>query len=45
VAAALAQAGVFVGVRGPAVRVSPHLWTTEDDIARLVGTLAAAVRG
>jgi selenocysteine lyase/cysteine desulfurase len=45
VAAALAQAGVFVGVRGPAVRVSPHLWTTEEDVARLVGTLAAAVRG
>jgi selenocysteine lyase/cysteine desulfurase len=44
VAAALADAGVFVGVRGPAVRVSPHLWTTEEDIARLVGALAAAVR-
>jgi selenocysteine lyase/cysteine desulfurase len=45
VAAALAEAGVFVGVRGPAVRVSPHLWTTEEDVDRLVRALAAAVRG
>jgi selenocysteine lyase/cysteine desulfurase len=45
VAAALAAAGVFVGVRGPAVRVSPHLFTTEEDVGRLVGALATAVRG
>jgi selenocysteine lyase/cysteine desulfurase len=45
VAAALAKAGVFVGVRGPAVRVSPHLFTTEEDVGRLVDALATAVRG
>jgi selenocysteine lyase/cysteine desulfurase len=43
VAAALAEAGVFAGLRGAALRVSPHLWTTEDDIDRLVGALADAV--
>jgi selenocysteine lyase/cysteine desulfurase len=34
-----------VGVRGPAVRVSPHLFTTEEDVGRLVDALATAVRG
>jgi selenocysteine lyase/cysteine desulfurase len=28
---------------GRHVRISPHLWTTGQDIDRLVGTLATAV--
>jgi selenocysteine lyase/cysteine desulfurase len=43
VAAALEAANVFVGVRGTSLRVSPHLWTTEQDIQRLVGALAGAL--
>lgn len=42
-AAALAEANVFAALRGPALRVSPHLWTTEEDVARLLGALAHAV--
>ena len=45
VAAALTEAGVFAGVRGSSLRVSPHLWTTEEDIDRLVGALARAING
>jgi selenocysteine lyase/cysteine desulfurase len=45
VAAALTDAGVFAGVRGASLRVSPHLWTTERDIDRLVAALAGAVHG
>jgi selenocysteine lyase/cysteine desulfurase len=45
VAAALAKAGVFAGVRGSSLRVSPHLWTTEEDVDRLVGALAEATGG
>jgi len=45
VAAALAQAGVFAGLRGSSLRVSPHLWTTEEDVDRLVGALAEATKG
>jgi selenocysteine lyase/cysteine desulfurase len=44
VAAALAQAGVFVGVRGSSLRVSPHLWTTDQDIDRLLAAIADALR-
>ena len=43
VAAELAQRSVHVSVRGSSVRVSPHLWTTERDIAALLDGLAAAV--
>jgi len=43
VAAALAGANVFVGVRGASLRVSPHLWTTDQDIGRLVAALADAL--
>jgi len=43
VAAALAEANVYAALRGPALRVSPHLWTTEQDVDRLVGALARAV--
>jgi selenocysteine lyase/cysteine desulfurase len=42
VAAALADAGVFAGVRGSSLRVSPHLWTTDQDVERLVGALTKA---
>jgi selenocysteine lyase/cysteine desulfurase len=45
VAAALADAGVFAALRGASLRVSPHLWTTQHDIDRLVGALANAVHG
>jgi selenocysteine lyase/cysteine desulfurase len=44
-AAALAEAGVYVGVRGSSLRVSPHLWTTDQDVARLVDVLTKAIDG
>lgn len=40
--ATLADAGVHVGARGAAVRISPHLHTTENDINRLVAALDSA---
>jgi selenocysteine lyase/cysteine desulfurase len=43
VAAALKQANCFVARRGDAIRVSPHLHTTQADVDRLVATLVAAV--
>jgi selenocysteine lyase/cysteine desulfurase len=42
VAGALAEAGVFAGVRGSSLRVSPHLWTTDQDIDRLIDALTTA---
>jgi selenocysteine lyase/cysteine desulfurase len=45
VAAALAKAGVFVGIRGSSLRVSPHLWTTDEDVDRLVAVLRGALDG
>jgi selenocysteine lyase/cysteine desulfurase len=45
VGGALAAAGVFAGVRGSSLRVSPHLWTTDQDVDRLVGALAEATVG
>ena len=45
VAAALADAGVFAGVRGSSLRVSPHLWTTDQDVERLVDALTKATNG
>ena len=45
VAAPLVDAGVFAGLRGACLRVSPHLWTTEQDIDRLVGALANTTHG
>jgi selenocysteine lyase/cysteine desulfurase len=36
---------VFAGVRAASLRVSPHLWTTDQDIERLVGALASATTG
>jgi selenocysteine lyase/cysteine desulfurase len=45
VAAALAEARVYVGVRGSSLRVSPHLWTTDEDVDRLLAVLAGALDG
>ena len=45
VAGALAEAGVFAGVRGSSLRVSPHLWTTDQDVERLVDALMKATDG
>jgi selenocysteine lyase/cysteine desulfurase len=45
VAGALAEAGVHVGIRGSSLRVSPHLWTTDADVERLVGALTRATAG
>jgi selenocysteine lyase/cysteine desulfurase len=40
--AALADAGVVAALRGPALRISPHLHTSDGDVERLLGALAAA---
>jgi selenocysteine lyase/cysteine desulfurase len=45
VAEALARAKVFVGVRGSSLRLSPHLWTTDEDVGRLVAALRGALDG
>ncbi|QBI21920.1 aminotransferase class V-fold PLP-dependent enzyme [Egibacter rhizosphaerae] len=42
-AASLADHAVHVSVRGAAVRVAPHLHTTDEDVARFREALAAAV--
>ena len=39
----LAERNVFVSVRGRAVRVTPHLYTTETDIDRFIDALSAFV--
>jgi selenocysteine lyase/cysteine desulfurase len=41
-AARLAAKRVFVSVRGESVRVSPHLYNTEEDVDRLFAALAEA---
>jgi selenocysteine lyase/cysteine desulfurase len=45
VAGALAEARVHAGVRGSSLRVSPHLWTTDQDVERLVSALTMATNG
>jgi selenocysteine lyase/cysteine desulfurase len=45
VAGALADAGVHAGIRGSSLRVSPHLWTTDQDVERLVSALTKATDG
>jgi selenocysteine lyase/cysteine desulfurase len=45
VADALARARVFTGARGSSLRVSPHLWTTDQDVDRLIDALATATKG
>jgi len=37
--AALAEEGVFVSVRGDSIRISPHLYNDESDVARLFAVL------
>jgi selenocysteine lyase/cysteine desulfurase len=39
----LAEANVFVGMRGASMRVSPHLYTTGDDVDRLFAVLDRAL--
>jgi selenocysteine lyase/cysteine desulfurase len=41
--ARLAAQGVYVSVRAAAMRVTPHLWTTDADVERLFEALRAAV--
>jgi len=41
-AAMLRESGVYVGVRGDSVRVSPHLYTSDEDIERLISALRKA---
>jgi selenocysteine lyase/cysteine desulfurase len=43
VAAALADADVYVSVRGHAVRVSPHVYNDEHDIDRLIEVLRTSL--
>ena len=43
VAAAMADAKVFVSVRGDAMRVAPHVYNDEGDVERLVEALRAAL--
>jgi selenocysteine lyase/cysteine desulfurase len=43
VTAALGDAGVFVSVRGDAIRVSPHVYNDDEDVDRLFETLEAAL--
>lgn len=37
--AKLAQANVFASARGDSIRIAPHLYNTDDDVARLFGVL------
>jgi selenocysteine lyase/cysteine desulfurase len=41
--AKLAAGNVFVSVRGKAMRVTPHVYTTDDDIERLFRVMRAAL--
>ena len=43
-AARLAAEGVFVSVRGESVRISPHLYNTEEDVGRLFSSLGKALK-
>jgi selenocysteine lyase/cysteine desulfurase len=42
-AARLAQENVYVSVRGESVRVSPHLYNTAEDVARLFEVLERVI--
>ncbi|MGZ3677936.1 MAG: aminotransferase class V-fold PLP-dependent enzyme, partial [Ktedonobacterales bacterium] len=42
-AARLAAAGVYVSLRGTAIRVSPHLYNTSEDVDRLFEVLGQAL--
>lgn len=43
IGAALAESKVYVGIRGPAIRVAPHLYTSDEDIDRLFHALSKAL--
>ncbi|MFT5391373.1 MAG: selenocysteine lyase/cysteine desulfurase [Gammaproteobacteria bacterium] len=43
VARALARDGVFVSVRGRSLRVTPHLYNSDEDVDRLMHSLARAL--
>ncbi len=43
-AATLAAAGIYVSLRGDAMRIAPHLHTTPEDIARLAAGLERCLR-
>lgn len=45
VAAALAEERVYVAVRGPYLRVSPHLFVSDEDVEKFVKVLAGAISG
>jgi selenocysteine lyase/cysteine desulfurase len=38
-----AAANVYVSVRGQAMRVTPHLWNTDDDVEKLFAALKTAL--
>ena len=37
---AFARENVFVSVRGSSIRITPHVYNTEEDLQRMVGVLA-----
>jgi selenocysteine lyase/cysteine desulfurase len=41
----LAEARVFVSVRGDSIRVAPHLYNDERDVARFMEVLRGAMSG
>ena len=42
--AQLAAAQVHVSIRGSAIRITPHLYNHEGDVARLLEVLEAALK-
>jgi selenocysteine lyase/cysteine desulfurase len=38
----LAQKNIYVSIRGDAIRIAPHLYTTDGDIRRLFEVLELA---
>jgi selenocysteine lyase/cysteine desulfurase len=42
-AARLAAEGVFVSVRGNSMRVSPHVYNTEEDVERLFEVIGRTI--
>jgi selenocysteine lyase/cysteine desulfurase len=42
--ARLASAKIFVSVRGRSMRVTPHVWNTDDDIEKLFSALKANIQ-
>jgi selenocysteine lyase/cysteine desulfurase len=42
--ARLAASNVHVSVRGAAMRVTPHVWNTDEDVEKLFGVLRATLK-